>query len=45
MSIRGGYGEGMRYGIVTARRGWLGPGDVMNTLAVDDFAHAIQAKS
>ncbi|HXA50776.1 MAG TPA: PHP domain-containing protein, partial [Candidatus Acidoferrum sp.] len=35
----------MRYGVVTARRGWLGPGDVMNTLAADAFARAIQAKS
>jgi len=36
---------GMRYGIATARRGWLGPGDVMNTLPAADFARAIQAKS
>lgn len=35
----------MRYGVVTARRGWLGPGDIMNTLPVDRFAAAIQAKS
>jgi len=34
----------MRYGVVTARRGWLGPGDVMNTLPADQFAKAIQAK-
>jgi DNA polymerase (family X) len=35
----------MRYGVVTARRGWLGPGDIMNTLPADGFAAAIQAKS
>ena len=36
---------GIRYGVVTARRGWLGPSDVMNTLPLDAFARAIQAKS
>ena len=35
----------MRYGVVTARRGWLGPGDIMNTRSADEFARAIQAKS
>jgi DNA polymerase (family X) len=35
----------MRYGVVTARRGWLGPDDIMNTLPADRFAAAIQAKS
>jgi len=35
----------MRYGVITARRGWLGPDDVMNTLPTDAFARAIQAKS
>jgi DNA polymerase (family X) len=35
----------LRYGVVTARRGWLGPRDVMNTLPVDEFTKAIQAKS
>ena len=35
----------MRYGVVTARRGWLGPDDVMNTLPADAFARAIRAKS
>jgi DNA polymerase (family 10) len=35
----------MRYGVVTARRGWLGPADVMNALEADRFAAAIQAKS
>ena len=28
----------MRYGVVTARRGWLGPDDIMNTLPADRFA-------
>ncbi len=35
----------MRYGVVTARRGWLGPNDIMNTLPADRFAAAIHAKS
>ena len=35
----------MRYGVVTARRGWLGPDDVMNTRGAADFAAAMQAKS
>jgi DNA polymerase (family 10) len=35
----------MRYGVVTARRGWLGPDDILNTLGVDEFARAIQSKS
>lgn len=32
----------MRYGVITARRGWLGPGDVMNTLPAEQFAQAIR---
>ncbi len=35
----------MRYGVTTARRGWLGPKDILNTLAAADFAAAIHAKS
>ena len=35
----------MRYGVVTARRGWLGPNDILNTRGADEFARAIQAKS
>jgi hypothetical protein len=35
----------MRYGVVTARRGWLTAGDVINTLPTAEFAHALQAKS
>jgi DNA polymerase (family 10) len=34
----------MRYGIVTARRGWLGPSDVMNTLPADEFAAALRTR-
>ena len=34
----------MRYGVVTARRGWLGPRDVMNTLPADSFAEALRSK-
>jgi DNA polymerase (family 10) len=33
---------GMKYGVVTARRGWLGPADIMNTLPVDQFAEALK---
>lgn len=32
----------MRYGVITARRAWLGPGDVMNTLPANAFAAAIR---
>jgi DNA polymerase (family X) len=35
---------GMRYGVLTARRGWLGPKDVMNTLPADAFAAALKSK-
>ena len=35
---------GMRYGVVTARRGWLGPGDIRNTLPVDQFAAALRTR-
>jgi len=35
----------MRYGVLTARRGWLGPRDVMNTRSADDFATALQTRS
>ena len=27
----------MRYGVTTARRGWLEPADVINTLPLDRF--------
>ncbi len=37
--------ESMRYGVITARRGWLGPADVMNTLPLAQFAAAIGSKS
>jgi DNA polymerase (family 10) len=31
----------MWYGVETARRGWLGPGDVLNTLSTEKFHEAI----
>jgi DNA polymerase (family 10) len=34
----------MRYGVKMARRGWLEPGDVLNTLPAVKFAKAINAK-
>lgn len=35
----------MRFGVSTARRGWLEPGDVLNTLPAPAFAQAIRAKN
>jgi DNA polymerase (family 10) len=32
----------MWYGVVTARRAWLGPGDVLNTLSAEKFQQAIR---
>jgi DNA polymerase (family 10) len=34
----------MRYGVLTARRGWLGPDDILNTLTADRFAAALQSR-
>jgi hypothetical protein len=31
----------MHYGVITARRGWLAPSDIMNTLPLDRFRAAI----
>jgi DNA polymerase (family 10) len=36
---------GMRYGVMTARRGWLGPADIMNTRGADEFAKALKTRS
>jgi len=36
--------DSMRYGVITARRGWLGPSDILNTLPADQFAAALQKK-
>ena len=35
----------MKYGVVTARRGWLGPHDILNTLPADRFAKALRTRS
>jgi hypothetical protein len=35
----------MRYGVISARRGWLGPEDVLNTLPTDRLAAALATKS
>jgi DNA polymerase (family 10) len=35
----------IRYGVGMARRGWLGPSDVLNTLPADKFAAALKQKS
>jgi DNA polymerase (family 10) len=32
----------MHYGVITARRGWLAPADIMNALPLDGFAAAIR---
>jgi DNA polymerase (family 10) len=37
--------DNMRYGVITARRGWLGPEDVLNTLPTDRLAAALATKS
>ena len=37
--------DNMRYGVITARRGWLGPSDILNTLPADQLAQAFQKKS
>jgi DNA polymerase (family 10) len=34
----------MRYGVVTARRGWLGPADIMNALPAGRFAEALRTR-
>ena len=34
----------MRYGVLTARRGWLGPDEIVNTLPAESFAAALQSK-
>jgi DNA polymerase (family 10) len=33
---------GLRWGAATARRAWLGPGDVLNTRPIDDFRAALR---
>jgi DNA polymerase (family X) len=35
----------MRYGVITARRGWLGPADILNTLPAGRFAAALRNRS
>lgn len=35
----------MRYGVLTARRGWLGPHDIMNTRPLAAFTKALHKKS
>jgi DNA polymerase (family 10) len=36
--------DNIRYGVLTARRGWLGPGDIQNTLPADHFAAALRTR-
>jgi DNA polymerase (family 10) len=35
----------MRYGVTTARRGWLGAEHILNTRGAEEFARALQSKS
>jgi DNA polymerase (family X) len=35
----------MKYGVAMARRGWLGPSDILNTLPAEQFAAALRNKS
>ncbi len=34
--------RGMRFGVTTARRAWLSPADILNTLPLDQFAATIK---
>ena len=34
--------ENLKYGVMTARRGWLAPADVVNTLPADQFAASLR---
>jgi DNA polymerase (family 10) len=34
--------KNMRYGVVTARRAWLGPDDILNTYPFDRFSQAMR---
>jgi DNA polymerase (family X) len=34
--------QGMRFGVTTARRAWLSPADILNTLPLDQFAATIK---
>ena len=34
----------MRYGVITARRGWLEKKDVLNTLPLEEFLAALRPK-
>jgi len=36
--------RGIRYGVVTARRAWLGPKDILNTLPATDFEAALHTR-
>jgi DNA polymerase (family X) len=35
---------GIRYGVLMARRGWLGPADIMNTLSLDRFMEELRKR-
>ena len=35
----------MRYGVLTARRAWLGPEDILNTLPLEGFEAALRART
>lgn len=34
----------MRLGVMTARRGWLGPGDVLNTLGAEELCRRLRGR-
>jgi DNA polymerase (family 10) len=36
---------GLRYGVTQARRGWLGPSDILNTLPAEQLATALRNRS
>ena len=37
--------DNMQYGVLTARRGWLTPGDVLNTLPLEEFSGALARRT
>jgi DNA polymerase (family 10) len=36
--------DNMKYGVLTARRGWLGPSDILNTLEAEAFQAAVRRR-
>lgn len=43
-SHRAGHMGFIRLGVITARRGWLGPGDVLNTMGADELLRHLRGR-